>query len=52
MGGNLAMCRVYSKFLALQIKAIEEGLNSQSYLTQIPQQQKQQQGDANPSSKL
>ncbi|KAK2755019.1 hypothetical protein FQN54_006547 [Arachnomyces sp. PD_36] len=26
MGGNLALCRVYSKFLALQIKAIEEGL--------------------------
>ncbi|KAL4934725.1 putative flavin-binding monooxygenase [Aspergillus undulatus] len=26
MGGNLALCRVYSKFLALQIKAIEAGL--------------------------
>ncbi|KKA24968.1 hypothetical protein T310_1002 [Rasamsonia emersonii CBS 393.64] len=26
MGGNLALCRIYSKFLALQIKAIEEGL--------------------------
>ncbi|KAL2001313.1 hypothetical protein VTN02DRAFT_1913 [Thermoascus thermophilus] len=52
MGGNLAMCRVYSKFLALQIKAIEEGLNSQSSLTQIPRQRKQQQGGANPISKL
>ncbi|GFF26975.1 probable indole-3-pyruvate monooxygenase YUCCA3 [Aspergillus lentulus] len=29
MGGNLALCRVYSKFLALQIKAIEAGLVSQ-----------------------
>ncbi|BCR86265.1 putative flavin-binding monooxygenase [Aspergillus chevalieri] len=29
MGGNLAICRIYSKFLALQIKAIESGLNSQ-----------------------
>lgn len=27
MGGNLALCRIYSKFLALQIKAVEEGLN-------------------------
>ncbi len=27
MGGNLALCRIYSRFLALQIKAIEEGLN-------------------------
>ncbi|KAF3407675.1 putative indole-3-pyruvate monooxygenase YUCCA3 [Talaromyces pinophilus] len=27
MGGNLALCRYYSKLLALQIKAIEEGLN-------------------------
>ncbi|KAL4791748.1 hypothetical protein BDV19DRAFT_381350 [Aspergillus venezuelensis] len=26
MGGNLALCRVYSKFLALQIKAVEAGL--------------------------
>ncbi|KAJ4513954.1 hypothetical protein HRR83_004881 [Exophiala dermatitidis] len=26
MGGNLALCRYYSKILALQIKAIEEGL--------------------------
>ncbi|KAI9924890.1 hypothetical protein ASPWEDRAFT_40542 [Aspergillus wentii DTO 134E9] len=26
MGGNLALCRIYSKFLALQIKAIEAGL--------------------------
>ncbi|CAL5871179.1 uncharacterized protein PFLUO_LOCUS5426 [Penicillium psychrofluorescens] len=30
MGGNLALCRIYSKFLALQIKALEEGLISQS----------------------
>ncbi|GAB1212608.1 hypothetical protein ATERTT37_001752 [Aspergillus terreus] len=29
MGGNLALCRIYSKFLALQIKAIEAGLTSQ-----------------------
>ncbi|GFF46966.1 probable indole-3-pyruvate monooxygenase YUCCA10 [Aspergillus udagawae] len=29
MGGNLALCRIYSKFLALQIKAIEGGLASQ-----------------------
>ncbi|KAL4899566.1 hypothetical protein BDW74DRAFT_189041 [Aspergillus multicolor] len=28
MGGNLALCRVYSKFLALQIKAVEAGLVS------------------------
>ncbi|KAJ5091588.1 hypothetical protein NUU61_006458 [Penicillium alfredii] len=27
MGGNLALCRIYSKFLALQIKAIETGLS-------------------------
>lgn len=27
MGGNLAICRIYSKYLALQIKAVEEGLN-------------------------
>ncbi|KAL5049810.1 hypothetical protein BDW71DRAFT_175525 [Aspergillus fruticulosus] len=26
MGGNLALCRIYSKFLALQIKAVEAGL--------------------------
>ncbi|KAA8651972.1 hypothetical protein EYZ11_001733 [Aspergillus tanneri] len=26
MGGNLALCRIYSKFLALQIKATEAGL--------------------------
>ncbi|KAJ5620703.1 hypothetical protein N7510_004687 [Penicillium lagena] len=30
MGGNLALCRIYSKFLALQIKAVEKGLISQS----------------------
>ncbi|KAI4716423.1 putative flavin-containing monooxygenase YUCCA3 [Aureobasidium sp. EXF-10727] len=27
MGGNLALCRIYSKFLGLQIKAIEAGLH-------------------------
>ena len=27
MGGNLALARVYSRFLALQIKAIELGLH-------------------------
>ncbi|KAI0158361.1 FAD/NAD(P)-binding domain-containing protein [Xylariaceae sp. FL1272] len=27
MGGNLAICRIYSKYVALQIKAYEEGLN-------------------------
>ncbi|KLU92462.1 hypothetical protein MAPG_11406 [Magnaporthiopsis poae ATCC 64411] len=27
MGGNLALCRYYSRLLALQIKALEEGLN-------------------------
>ncbi|CAI7673891.1 unnamed protein product [Penicillium manginii] len=27
-GGNLALCRIYSKFLALQIKAIETGLSN------------------------
>ncbi|KAF2476283.1 putative flavin-containing monooxygenase YUCCA3 [Lindgomyces ingoldianus] len=27
-GGSLALCRIYSRFLALQIKAIEEGLSS------------------------
>ncbi|KAJ6075889.1 hypothetical protein N7499_007870 [Penicillium canescens] len=26
-GGNLALCRIYSKFLALQIKAVESGLS-------------------------
>ncbi|CAK7233319.1 hypothetical protein SBRCBS47491_008568 [Sporothrix bragantina] len=26
MGGNLALCRIYSKYVALQIKAVEEGL--------------------------
>ncbi|KAJ5793806.1 hypothetical protein N7457_000405 [Penicillium paradoxum] len=26
-GGNLALCRIYSKFLALQIKAVEAGLS-------------------------
>ena len=26
MGGNLALCRMYSKLLALQIKGVEEGL--------------------------
>ncbi|KAL3417794.1 hypothetical protein PVAG01_10804 [Phlyctema vagabunda] len=26
MGGNLALCRFYSRFLALQIKALEEGI--------------------------
>ncbi|KAF2731016.1 putative flavin-containing monooxygenase YUCCA3 [Polyplosphaeria fusca] len=28
-GGSLALCRIYSRFLALQIKAIEAGLNKQ-----------------------
>jgi len=28
MGGNLALCRYYSRVLALQIKAMEEGLTS------------------------
>ena len=27
MGGSLALSRIYSRFLALQIKAIEVGLN-------------------------
>ena len=27
MGGNLAFARIYSRFLALQIKAVELGLN-------------------------
>ena len=26
MGGSLALARIYSKLLALQIKAVEEGL--------------------------
>ncbi|KAF3800122.1 putative indole-3-pyruvate monooxygenase YUCCA8 [Colletotrichum gloeosporioides] len=30
MGGNLALCRSYSRLLALQIKALEEGLYSQT----------------------
>ncbi len=30
MGGNLQQARTYSKFLALQIKAIEEGLIPQA----------------------
>ncbi|PLB43734.1 flavin-containing monooxygenase [Aspergillus steynii IBT 23096] len=30
MGGNLAICRIYSKFLALQIKASEAGLVAES----------------------
>ena len=29
LGGSLALCRVYSRLLALQIKAMEEGLNKQ-----------------------
>ena len=28
MGGSLALCRTYSRFLALQIKATEEGFNT------------------------
>ncbi|KAL1967110.1 hypothetical protein VTN77DRAFT_3634 [Rasamsonia byssochlamydoides] len=28
MGGNLALCRYYSRILALQIKALEEGITS------------------------
>jgi hypothetical protein len=27
MGGNLALCRFYSRLLALQIKALEEGIS-------------------------
>ena len=27
-GGNLALCRYYSRLLALQIKAIEEDINT------------------------
>jgi hypothetical protein len=30
MGGNLSLGRQYSKFLALQIKAIEAGLNQRN----------------------
>ncbi|KAJ5221561.1 flavoprotein CzcO associated with the cation diffusion facilitator CzcD [Penicillium citrinum] len=30
MGGNLALCRIYSKYLALQIKAAVEGLRPSS----------------------
>ncbi|KAJ5083936.1 flavin-binding protein [Penicillium alfredii] len=30
MGGNLALCRIYSKYVALQIKATEEGLRPSS----------------------
>lgn len=30
MGGNLALCRSYGRLLALQIKAVEEGLYSQT----------------------
>jgi len=26
IGGSLAQCRIYSKYLGLQVKAIEEGL--------------------------
>jgi hypothetical protein len=26
MAGSLAQCRIYSKYLALQIKAVEEGI--------------------------
>ncbi|KAI9792878.1 MAG: hypothetical protein M1833_000990 [Piccolia ochrophora] len=29
MGGNLALCRFYSRLLALQIKALEEGVNQE-----------------------
>lgn len=32
MGGNLALCRIYSKFVALQIKASELGLAPTKYL--------------------
>jgi len=27
MGGSLALCRTYSRFVALQIKAVEEGIS-------------------------
>ena len=30
MGGNLALARIYSKFLALQIKAVELGLDKRT----------------------
>ena len=26
MGGNLALCRYYSRILALQLKALDEGI--------------------------
>jgi putative flavoprotein involved in K+ transport len=26
MGGSFAQCRIYSRYLALQIKAVQEGL--------------------------
>ena len=32
MGGSLALCRIYSKLVALQVKAIEEGLHAQKGL--------------------
>lgn len=35
MGGNLALCRIYSLLLGLQIKACEEGL----YVTPINSQE-------------
>ncbi|KAJ5450204.1 uncharacterized protein N7458_006653 [Penicillium daleae] len=34
-GGNLALCRIYSKFLALQIKAIESGIKTQTWEKKI-----------------
>ena len=33
MGGNLALARTYSKFLALQIKAVEFGLSGKKMVT-------------------
>ncbi|KAH8697396.1 putative flavin-binding monooxygenase [Talaromyces proteolyticus] len=36
MGGNLALCRIYSKFLALQIKATEEGLVPKAKVNGLP----------------
>lgn len=30
MGGSLALCRIYSRFVALQIKAIEDGYSTQT----------------------
>jgi hypothetical protein len=33
MGGNLALARTYSKFLALQIKAVELGLSGKKMVT-------------------